>query len=98
MLSIGSGASRLVNCVNFSIRVLIASEHRPDVRHHTGNGARRCSKRARQKGSSAFPLTPFEIAITRGHAVFARLELITVHRNAHGTASLAPVRTRFAEH
>ena len=43
------------------------------------------------------PAGPLEITIASGHAVLARLQLIAVHRNAHGAAGFSPIGARVAE-
>src|SRR5882757_10785012 len=92
ILSIGSGARRLVNVVNFSI---FLTKQRAHIRDYASDGARRRRERARQKRSSTLALPPFEIAIAGRDAVLARLQLVAVHRDAHRAAGLAPIRARF---
>src|SRR5690242_6079248 len=94
MLSIASGARRLVNVVNFSMFLTEQGAHvRDDARDGAGGGREwACEERP-----SALTLPPLEIAVACRNAIFAWLQLIAVHRDTHGTTGLAPVRSRFFE-
>src|SRR5262245_38503703 len=62
--------------------------------------AERCGgghARAHQMRTSTTALPTFEIAVRCGGAAFARLQLVGIHRQAHGAARLAPFETRLAE-
>src|SRR5215472_6865739 len=94
-LSIGSGASRLVNVVNLFISLLL--QQRSDIRYNAGNGRGGGCKRTGKERSSALPLPAFEVPVAGGDAVFAGLQLIAVHGDTHGAAGLPPVRSRLFE-
>src|SRR5579884_2980524 len=92
MLSMGSRTNGLLSAVNLSI------EEPPDIGDHAGDGAGGGGEGAGEEGASALALPTFKVAIAGGDAVFAGLELIAVHGDAHRAAGFAPVCAGFAEH
>ena len=50
-----------------------------------------------EEGASAFALPAFEVAVAGGYAVLAGLQLIAVHRDAHGAAGFALIASGGAE-
>src|SRR5688572_3639087 len=60
---------------------------------------RRCDCRewAGEERAPAFALPPFKIAIAGADGVLPRLQLVTVHGDAHRAARLAPFRPCLAE-
>src|SRR4051812_27667266 len=48
-------------------------------------------------GATATALPAFEIAVRRGSAALAGLQLVGVHGEAHGAAGLTPVEAGFLE-
>src|SRR5579862_1912324 len=70
----------------------MVSQKRPYVRYGSGNRARGGSERRGEKRSPAFALTSLEIPVACRHTIFAGLQLIPIHRDAHRTAWFTPVR------
>src|SRR5579883_2365025 len=75
----------------------MASQDGPHVSNNAGDGAGGGGQRGGEEGTASLTLASFEVAVAGGDAVFAGLELIAVHGDAHGAARLAPVATGGAE-
>src|SRR5213594_2895387 len=68
-----------------------------DVGEMAADRGRRGHGRAHQMGAPAAALAAFEIAVRGRGTTLAGLELVGVHRQAHGTAGLAPFETSLEE-
>src|SRR5258708_96837 len=70
----------------------------PYVREMPGDGSR-CSHRGRYKvGTPAAALAAFEIAVGGRSTALAFLQLVGIHRQAHGAARIAPFKARVHKH
>src|SRR6185436_15137586 len=65
-----------------------------DLAFDRGRGGR---ERAGEQRAAALPLPALEVAVRGRHAVLAGLELVAVHRQAHGAAGLAPLAAGLLE-
>src|SRR5215472_16731639 len=63
----------------------------PHVGEMAGDGGGGGHGGAHQVGAPAAALAAFEIAVGGGRAALAGRHLVRVHRQAHGTAGLAPL-------
>mmetsp|Transcript_21030 Transcript_21030/g.62929 ORF Transcript_21030/g.62929 Transcript_21030/m.62929 type:complete len:464 (-) Transcript_21030:754-2145(-) len=61
------------------------------------NGGRRCHCGGHEVRAATGALAALEVAVGRGRAALARLQLVGVHGQAHGAAGLAPVKARLDE-
>jgi len=69
----------------------------PDIDEPASDGGGSGHGRADQMRPAARALSALEIAVGRGGAALARLKPIRIHRQAHTTARLSPLETRFEE-
>eukprot|EP00955_Chlamydomonas_euryale_P085065 364050-Chlamydomonas_euryale.AAC.16 len=60
------------------------------------NGGRRCHCGGHEVRAATGALAALEVAVGRGRAALARLQLVGVHGQAHGAAGLAPVKARLS--
>src|SRR5690606_15956469 len=86
-LARSSGATRPSSRVNFCMAGL------PDVDEMAGNRRAGGHGGAHEVRPAPGALAAFEIAVRGGGAALARLQPVVVHRQAHGTAGLAPFET-----
>src|SRR5690349_2349465 len=72
--------------------------HLPRVADLARDRRRRRREWAGQERAPARPLPPLEVPVAGADRVLPGLELVAVHRDAHGAAGLAPVGAGLAEH
>src|SRR5579883_1051623 len=75
----------------------MASQDGPHVGNYAGDGGGGGGKWRGEESTAPFTLASFEVTVAGGDAVFAGLELIAIHCDAHGAAGLAPVASGGAE-
>src|SRR5581483_5326443 len=63
----------------------------------TGNGGGGSHRGADEMRASSASLAALEVTVAGGGAAFPVAQAISVHRDAHATSRLAPVKARFAE-
>ena len=83
----------LVMSSQWSGRIVLARGEVTDIGKTPGNGGGSSHCRADQMRSGSGALAADEITVASGSAAFPRRNLVGVHRQAGGTARLAPFET-----
>ena len=85
MFSLGSGVMLL-----FKVVKAVILEHLPYVGDLAGDGRCGRGERTGEEGAATFALPALKVAVAGADGILARLELVAIHGDAHGTTCFAP--------